>query len=143
MRWSVAEISSAILIQLVVWGRSSGPRAGEAAAWVGAVVVGGGRCGSGSTSAAAGGCGGGSGRCARKSRRAEGIDQAGIHGESFAFDEHGVGGDGDVLADGFDESIANDHGALGDDGAGDGYDLRVVDGHCRMGLGEGQSATHK
>ena len=32
MRWSVAEISSAILIQLVVWGRSSGPRAGAAAA---------------------------------------------------------------------------------------------------------------
>src|ERR1019366_6276237 len=39
MRRSVAEISSAILTQLVVWGRSSGPRAGVAAAGV-AVVVG-------------------------------------------------------------------------------------------------------
>ena len=29
MRRSVAEISSAILTQLVVWGRSSGPRAGR------------------------------------------------------------------------------------------------------------------
>jgi hypothetical protein len=74
---------------------------------------------------------------------AEGIDQAGIDGESFAFDEHGVGRHGDVFADGFDEPVANDYGAFGDDGAGDGYDFRVVYGHRRMGLGEGQSATHK
>ena len=42
MRRSVVLTSSAILTQLVVWGRSSGPRAGVAAAWVAAagVVVG-------------------------------------------------------------------------------------------------------
>src|ERR1035437_1131152 len=39
MRRSVLLISSAILTQLVVWGRFSGPRAGVAAAWGAAVAV--------------------------------------------------------------------------------------------------------
>ena len=94
-------------------------------------------------SAASGGCGGRSGARAGLSPGAQGIDQAGVDREAFAFDQHGVGGNRDVLADGLNQSIANHHRALGDDGAGDGHDLRVVDGHCRMGLGKGQSATQE
>src|ERR1019366_6095639 len=124
MRRSVLLTSSAILTQLVVWGRSSGPRAGMAAAWgaAGAGVGGGaggvsrptrpggvggailrpaggnggglgrggrgcgGGCGGGSASAAAGGCGGGRGRGAGLSPSAQGVDQAGIDGETFALD---------------------------------------------------------
>ena len=48
----------------------------------------------------------------RKSESAEGIDQAGIHGQSFAFDDPGVGGHRDIRADGVNESIAQNHCAL-------------------------------
>ena len=93
-------------------------------------------------SAASGGRRGG-GRRAGLSPGAQGVDQAGVDGEAFSLDQHGVGRNRDVFADGFDQSVANHHRALVDDGAGDGHNLRVADGHCRMGLGKGQSATQK
>ena len=135
MRRSVAEISSAILTQLVVCGRSSGPRAGGAAAWVAVDVAGAAAVVAPRPPRPAVGRGGG--RRAGLSPGAQGVDQAGIDGEAFALHQHGVGRNGDVFADGFNQSVANHHRALGDDRAGDGHNLRVVDGHCRMGSGQG------
>jgi hypothetical protein len=74
---------------------------------------------------------------------AQSVNEAGIDGETFSFDEHGVGRNGDVVADIFNQSIANHHRALVEDRAGDGHNLRVADGHRRMRLGEDQSATQK
>jgi hypothetical protein len=74
---------------------------------------------------------------------AQGVDQAGVDGETLAFHQHGVGRHRNVLPDGFNQSIAYHHRALVEDRSGDGHNLRVVDGHCRMRLGQGQRATRK
>src|ERR1035438_2473997 len=120
MRRSETDTSSAILTQLVVWGRSWGPR----------------------ERAAARGAGGGGG-AARLSPCAQCVDQAWVDGEPLAFHQHGVGRNRNVLPDGFNQSIAYHHRPFVDDRAGDGNNLRVVYGHCRMRLGQDQRATQE
>ena len=50
----------------------------------------------------------------RKSERAQGVDQAGINRQAFAFDHPGVGGNRYIRAYGLNQSIAQNHGAFRD-----------------------------
>ena len=72
--------------------------------------------------------------CAFRSRRrhepnvGEGIDQAGIHGETFAIDHPGFLRKVDVFADGGNDAVRDDHGAVFDARAGDGHDGGAANG---------------
>ena len=73
----------------------------------------------------------------------EAIDEAGVDGEAFAFDDEGVGGDGGVFADGFNEPMADYDRALAEDGSGDGHDSGIANGDGRGVLGQGARAEKK